>query len=285
MKNLIQSVVMVFLSITTVSAEYKEVQFDRSSMADAMSNMISTGQYSLIYFTADWCMPCQVLQESHFRDERIIDYINQGFVSIKADYSEIDDAEWYETFEVRMLPTLLIMDKEGNEVDRIQNIRNTRQLYLFLHQYGSKKSYKADIVNVSKKNTTNNKSQKRATNPKAVLASYKPAADNIYAVDLDNYKAELSIQFGAYNRYNHAVRYLKELQLKEIPVFIKEEFVKGRKYYKVVQRASKNKIENLYTNYQSRGIDYLMSIGLSNCIFTLCRSLLSSARNKLFFSK
>jgi len=277
MKNLIQSVVMVFLSITTVSAEYKEVQFDRSSMADAMSNMISTGQYSLIYFTADWCMPCQVLQESHFRDERIIDYINQGFVSIKADYSEIDDAEWYETFEVRMLPTLLIMDKEGNEVDRIQNIRNTRQLYLFLHQYGSKKSngtqkplaykladdyngknansYKADIVNVSKKNTTNNKSQKRATNPKAVLASYKPAADNIYAVDLDNYKAELSIQFGAYNRYNHAVRYLKELQLKEIPVFIKEEFVKGRKYYKVVQRASKNKIENLYTNYQSRGID------------------------------
>jgi|GEM_PF-5236712 len=161
-------------------------------------------------------IPCQVLQESHFRDERVIDYINKGFVSIKADYSETSDIEWYDTYEVRMLPTLLIIDQQGTEIDRIQNIRNTRQLYFFLHQEDT---------------------------------------GNIYAVDIDTYKEGLSIQFGAYNKYGHALNYLKELQDEGISVSILEEYVKGRKYYKVVQRVTKYKIEQLYDRYQSQGID------------------------------
>ena len=117
------------------SADYKEVSFMQATPDEVIDAMNVSGQYSVIYFTADWCLPCQVLEEGHFRDERVINLINNGLVSVKADYSEKKDIEWYERYEVRMLPTLLIIDENGGEVDRIQNIRNTRQLYLFLHQY------------------------------------------------------------------------------------------------------------------------------------------------------
>jgi len=266
MHRAIYMLILMICTATIATASYKEVSFTSASLSEAKKAMIETGQYTLIYFTADWCLPCQVLQESHFRDERVIDYINKGFVSIKADYSETSDIEWYDTYEVRMLPTLLIIDQQGNEIDRIQNIRNTRQLYLFLHQYGSKKTqsiqkplaykiednYKPSVDTERHVELAAAKSYPKA---KAVLASYKEDTGNIYAVDIETYKEGLSIQFGAYNKYGHALNYLKELQDEGISVSILEEYVKGRKYYKVVQRVTKYKVEQLYDRYQSQGID------------------------------
>ncbi len=254
-------------------AEYKEVTFIQATPEEVMNTLNESGQYSLIYFTADWCLPCQILEEGHFRDERIINLINNGLLSVKADYSEKKDIDWYATYEVKMLPTLMVIDKNGNEVDRIQNIRNTRQLYLFLHQYSQfpitsskpmafkledKKSKRKTIIPSDPKVVT--VAYAAESKPKALLVSNatntkKSIGKNIYAVDVENYQSGLSIQFGAYNRYGDALKYLNTLQKEGMSVSILEEFVKGRKYFKVVQRVSKSDVNTLYSKYQNEGID------------------------------
>ncbi len=267
MTRLLSFIFLLTISISSSLASYLEVQFEHSTIEETRSAIASSGKYALVYFTADWCMPCQVLQESHFRDERIINQINNGFVSIEADYSEMDHIEWYDKYEVRMLPTLLIIDDHGNEVDRIQNIRNTRQLYLFLHNHSkisiaqSKESrpmaYKLD------KHLENDKPLARE--PKVVrVANTSESKDktdvsklvrtkNIYAVDVDAYKNNLSIQFAAYTRYGNALKYLQQLKKEGLSVSILEEYVKGKKYFKVVQRAPKEIISSLYDKYKDEG--------------------------------
>lgn len=250
----------------SASAEYKEVSFIQASPEEVMNTLNETGQYSVVYFTADWCLPCQILEGGHFRDERIINLINNGLLSVKADYSEMQDIDWYERYEIKMLPTLLVIDENGDEVNRIQNIRNTRQLYLFLHQYSqlpitySKpmafklEEKKPNKANTSYRNediaTVNYTSESR---PKARLVSNTSIEKNIYDVDVEGYQKGLSIQFAAYTRYRNALKYLNTLLKEGMPVSILEEYVKGKKYFKVVQRVSNSDIKSLYNRYQSEG--------------------------------
>ncbi len=246
------------------SADYKEVSFMQATPDEVIDAMNVSGQYSVIYFTADWCLPCQVLEEGHFRDERVINLINNGLVSVKADYSEKKDIEWYERYEVRMLPTLLIIDENGGEVDRIQNIRNTRQLYLFLHQYSQLPitdakplAYKLKEDKRSTQNVSNARAEivnvSAKENRPATARLVSNAEENIYNVDVENYQSEMSIQFAAYTRYGNALKYLNALLGEGLQVSILEEYVKGKKYYKVVQRVANTKIKSLYNQYQSEG--------------------------------
>jgi len=250
----------------SIYAEYKEVSFIQASPEEVKNILSATGQYSLVYFTADWCLPCQILEEGHFRDERIINLINNGFVSVKADYSEKKDIEWYERFEVKMLPTLMILDMNGNEVSRIQNIRNTRQLYLFLREHSQLPITHSKPMAFKLEENRTNKVNPSNRNEETVTASYtsesKPVArlvsnssteNNIYEVDADGYQKDLSIQFAAYTRYGNALEYLNTLLKDGMQVSILEEYVNSEKYYKVVQHVSKSNIKSLYKQYQSEG--------------------------------
>ena len=257
------SLLLILCNSFLASAEYKEVSFIQASPEEVMNTLNATGQYSLVYFTADWCLPCQILEEGHFRDERIINLINNGMVSVKADYSEMNDIDWYERYEVQMLPTLLILDKNGEEVNRIQNIRNTRELYLFLHQYSQLpitsakpmafklEENKAKIQNTSSRKTDIVKVSN--SSPKVKLVSNTSVEKNIYNVTVEDYQSDLSIQFAAYTRYGNALKYLNRLLKEGMSVSILEEYVKGKKYFKVVQRVSKSNIKSLYHQYQSEG--------------------------------
>ena len=248
------------------SANYKEVSFIQATPEEVFSTLNATGQYSLVYFTADWCMPCQILEEGHFRDERVINLINNGLLSVKADYSERNDIEWFERYEVNILPTLLILDQNGKEVNRLQNVKDTRELYLFLHRYSHVPitPSKPIALNFEEKQGSAIEASKRKSDlaissntfNKGIntrLISNTSTQNNIYNVDIDGYHGDLSIQFAAYTKYDNALKYLNALLEEGMHVSIVEEYVKGKKYFKIVQQATKSNIKSLYNQYRSEG--------------------------------
>ena len=70
----------------------------------------SSGKNSLIQFSATWCNPCQMLKKiiSELSDE-MSDKLNFFYIDID---SELNTAT---RFNIRGVPTLILMDKEGNE--------------------------------------------------------------------------------------------------------------------------------------------------------------------------
>ena len=82
------------------------------------------GRPVMVYFHADWCVPCIELDRYTFSDESVIQSA-ESFVRTKVDwtrYASVDDqlepeaALLKEQFTVWSLPTIVFIDAEGIEV-------------------------------------------------------------------------------------------------------------------------------------------------------------------------
>ena len=69
-----------------------------------------------VQFTAEWCIACRALEQTTFNDPSVIEALENYFI-LKVDTDVSVEASTY--FEVVGMPTLLILDNEGLERERL----------------------------------------------------------------------------------------------------------------------------------------------------------------------
>ena len=92
-------------------------------------NAIENNEKMIIDFYADWCIPCKELDALTFSDEKVIEKA-ESFTAIKVDMTKTlsDETEKVrQKFEIRGMPTVLIIDSHGNEVERITGFVNAEE--------------------------------------------------------------------------------------------------------------------------------------------------------------
>jgi thioredoxin:protein disulfide reductase len=85
----------------------------------------------IIDFYADWCIPCKELDAFTFSDARVIE-ASQNFYTFKADMTKSlspEVAALREKYNIVGVPTVLIIDSNGNEVRRITGFVNADEFY------------------------------------------------------------------------------------------------------------------------------------------------------------
>lgn len=101
------------------SAPARELAFGQTgSIPELKAQLASAGDApTLVYFTADWCVTCRVIERSVLPDAGVIDGLD-GFQLIKADLSDFNDenAALMKALEVAGPPTMLFFDPAGREV-------------------------------------------------------------------------------------------------------------------------------------------------------------------------
>ena len=89
---------------------------------------------AIIDFYADWCIPCKELDALTFSDPRVIE-ISKSFAAFKVDMTKTlsDETERIrEKFNIRGMPTVLLISSNGEEVERITGFVNADEfLQLF----------------------------------------------------------------------------------------------------------------------------------------------------------
>jgi len=93
-------------------------------------NALNDNKRMIIDFYADWCIPCKELDALTFSDDRVIKAAKE-FTSMKVDMTvtlseEIEIIR--KKFEIRGMPTVLIIDSQGNEIERITGFINADEL-------------------------------------------------------------------------------------------------------------------------------------------------------------
>jgi thioredoxin-like negative regulator of GroEL len=73
-------------------------------------------QHIIALFYTDWCQWCKVMQDSTFSDPQVI-ALNGRFVFLRVN-AEVDTAT-ANRFKISGYPTVVLLEKAGNEVDRI----------------------------------------------------------------------------------------------------------------------------------------------------------------------
>ncbi len=203
----------------------EEVAFYTGSFEAAKTKALGESKYLFVDFYARWCTPCKWMDETTFKNGEIVDLLADNFISYKVDIDKEDGFKLKNQFEVKMLPTILIFNKQGELVERVEETLDVKKLKSLIEFHLENDVKKINVSpNVSPKEAVKNKEQQEL--------------DQLYK----EYKEKLAMegrtfnaQVGKYNNYKDAFDQVKAIREKFLEqVIVLTEYNDGRTFYKVM---------------------------------------------------
>lgn len=91
-----------------------------------------------LYFHADWCTYCRKLKKTTFKDEAVLSYLRDNFVSISVDTDK--ETELASQWKVKGLPTLWFLRSDNSKISSLPGYVDAKQ-FLRILKYIHTKSY------------------------------------------------------------------------------------------------------------------------------------------------
>ncbi|MBD3162186.1 MAG: thioredoxin fold domain-containing protein [Candidatus Eisenbacteria bacterium] len=109
----------------------------RTDETAALADAREAGKPVLLDFTAEWCAACHELDEKTWVEPRVASIL-QDFVLLRLDMTDRspETQALGERWNVTGLPTVIVLDGEGNEVDRFFGFRSADQVLPLLRRAG-----------------------------------------------------------------------------------------------------------------------------------------------------
>lgn len=98
----------------------EKIDFYHGELDKAKELAGAEGKLAFVDFYASWCGPCKWMDQTTFKDSKIIKELNANYVSVKINIDDFDGFAWKQQYNVGVLPTMLIFNSKGELVDRIE---------------------------------------------------------------------------------------------------------------------------------------------------------------------
>ena len=115
MINKILSIVAIILTFSSFS----QINFQNLSIEEAKEKATAENKKIFIDVFTTWCGPCKVIDRDVFKAKEIGDRMNPDYISIKIDAENHPDNLKVRAYGIPGYPTMLIIDGNGIELQRI----------------------------------------------------------------------------------------------------------------------------------------------------------------------
>ena len=118
---------LLFNFISLLVIPVTGIQFSDIDIEQALRIAQEEDKMVFIDTYASWCAPCKKL-EPVFADPRVAQFFNNEFVNLKIDMESPIGKKLQYTYEVVWLPTLIIIDKDGEIVSKVARLVDAEEL-------------------------------------------------------------------------------------------------------------------------------------------------------------
>jgi thiol:disulfide interchange protein len=105
--------------------ERKQVVAWSTDVAGARAAARSAGKPVLLYFTADWCQPCQRMKHTVFADPAVDAALRAAYPTVKVDVDHNHDVA--QEFGIASIPTFVVVSADGRVLKQITGAMDTQQ--------------------------------------------------------------------------------------------------------------------------------------------------------------
>ena len=101
---------------TIFRANAQGVEFRDLTFRQALEQAQKEGKLVFMDCYTSWCGPCKMMSSKVFPDKQAGDFFNPRFISLKIDMEKDEGKELAQKWNIRVFPTYLILDPQGEIV-------------------------------------------------------------------------------------------------------------------------------------------------------------------------
>lgn len=229
LNNLREILIIVSLAVfftSMLKAEHTENIFSEVRVDEALRKAKSENKLVFLDFSARWCTPCKWMEETTFRDTRVVKKLSRDYVTVKVDIDQAEGAKIKKRYSINYLPTMLILNDKGQIVNKVEETLTPSGLLSMLDRYDNK-SEATSITYAS--NTSPDKAVSSGNNDnwsvskEEYLAYQKSLGESSYRLQIG--------AFGTSERAFERKRELEDIFIEKVKVVMDDR--NGKKLYKV----------------------------------------------------
>lgn len=103
--------------------EFPFIKYDR--LEDVKEYAQDNGKCLYMDFYADWCLPCQMMDEGIYQDSYLASLFDD-FCAVKVNGDVFP--ELITQYDIRVYPTIVIINKEGDIIEKNEGVINSKKL-------------------------------------------------------------------------------------------------------------------------------------------------------------
>jgi len=118
MKKLVVSISIIIAAVGSLYAQNRSVDFQHTTFAEVLAKAKAENKPIFLDAYTTWCGPCKYMATKIFTQDKVADFFNANFVSTKFDMEKGEGLELAKKYGVKVYPTFLVLDSDGNIIHR-----------------------------------------------------------------------------------------------------------------------------------------------------------------------
>lgn len=114
-----------------------KVEFFRGNLSAAKTMAASEGKLYFAEFSASWCAPCRMLEETTFSDPQVINYIAQHYIPVKIDIDDFDGMAMKQVYNVQTIPTIIVFNSKGQLLEKYDKALPSSKMIALLKKHNT----------------------------------------------------------------------------------------------------------------------------------------------------
>jgi thiol:disulfide interchange protein len=99
--------------------------FQSLKLDEALALARRENKIVMVDFGATWCPPCKMMEATTFKNQRVESFLADNMIAIKVDIDH--DKAAAQQHGIKAVPTILFLDSNGKELERIIGYKNVEQ--------------------------------------------------------------------------------------------------------------------------------------------------------------